>query len=161
MTMHRVFGTVTLLAVLLIGASLAKASQLTVIDPYARATPPGIENSAAYLALRNSSDSDRRLVAAESPVARAVELHTHLHEDGMMRMRQVEHIDIPAQGEVKLQPGGLHIMLLGLERALAPGERIPLTLRFADGEQLSVEAEVRHPIGQQHHGHGHSAGHKH
>lgn len=155
MKRNRVLWAGLLVLPLLFAAGQVLAGDLEAIDPYARSTPPGMENSAAYLTLRNSGDADRRLVAAESPVAATLELHTHLHEDGMMRMRQVEHIDVPAGAEVKLEPGGLHVMLLGLQQPLTPGESIPLSLRFADGEQLELEAEVRHPSRQHHQRHHH------
>ncbi|RFA29065.1 hypothetical protein CAI21_11515 [Alkalilimnicola ehrlichii] len=130
------------------------ADSIQVSDPFARATPPGMENSAAYMTLRNPSDETFALVAAESTIAQTVELHTHLHEDGVMKMRKVEEIIVPAGDEIGLEPGGYHIMLLGLEHALAAGDDVPLTLIFNDGSRLDVTAEARHPSGHRRHGHG-------
>ncbi len=114
-----------------------------VEDPYVRAVPPGQPNSASFMALRNTSDQTYRLVGASSDVAEVVELHTHTLEDGMMRMRQVDHIELPAGETVSLKPGGLHIMLIGLKQKLVPDDEILLTLKFSDGSAREVSAPVR------------------
>ncbi|MBK1718285.1 copper chaperone PCu(A)C [Thiocystis violacea] len=119
------------------------ADNITVEDPYARAVPPGQPNSAVFMAILNRGASDRALVGAESPAAKVVELHTHVHEDGMMRMRRVERIDLPAGETVTLKPGGLHVMLIGLKGDLQPGDSVELTLIHDDGEKIQVKAPVR------------------
>ncbi len=134
-------GGLITLATLSTGAQQPSALEIT--DAYARAVPPGQPNSAVFLTLTNGSAAPRALVAAESPAAETVELHTHLHEDGMMRMRRVERIEVPAEGSVSLQPGGLHLMLIGLKGDLAPGDQVDLTLSFDDGTQVQVLAPVR------------------
>ncbi|WP_232424102.1 copper chaperone PCu(A)C [Imhoffiella purpurea] len=127
------------------------AAEIQVTDPYARAVPAGQRNSAAFMVLSNHSGEDRALVAAESPVAETVELHTHVMADGMMQMRRIERIDIPAGGTATLAPGGLHIMLIGLGQPLDPGTDIDLELRFDDGETLDLEVPVRRiEMGQMH-----------
>jgi copper(I)-binding protein len=120
---------------------------------YAWAVPPGQTNSAAFVTLRNNSDRDYALVAAESPMAKALELHTHIMEGEMMRMRPVEKIEIPAGAKVELQPGGLHIMLIGLEHQLTPGEAVQITLIYADGSKQTLQASVRkvQPVTHHHH----------
>jgi copper(I)-binding protein len=119
------------------------APAVTVTDAYARAVPPGQPNGAVYLTLTNHSAQPRTLVAATSPNAQAVELHSHIHEADMMRMRRVERIEIPAGGSVSLEPGGLHLMLIGLKGDLQPGDQVGLTLDFDDGSKLQVPAPVR------------------
>ncbi|MCK5665218.1 MAG: copper chaperone PCu(A)C, partial [Thiotrichaceae bacterium] len=76
-------------------------------------------------------------------ISKVVELHTHTHENGMMMMRQVEKMDIPANGETTLQPGGLHIMLIGLHNELQLDQKVSLTLEFEDGSSKEIEAPVR------------------
>jgi hypothetical protein len=93
--------------------------------------------------LHNHGIKERSVVAAYSDVAAAVELHNHIMEDGMMKMRRVDAIVIPGHGEVVLQPGGSHIMLIGLTRSLEMGEKVAIELEFADGEHLSFEAPVQ------------------
>jgi copper(I)-binding protein len=116
---------------------------LAVTDAYALAVPPGQPNSAVFLTLTNDSTQSRALVAGASPIAEAVELHKHTHEGGVMRMRPVSRIEVPAQSAVQLQPGGLHVMLIGLKGDLAPGDQVDLTLTFDDGTQTRVDALVR------------------
>lgn len=126
-------------------AALAEtaADAVSVADPYVRAVPPGQPNSAAFMQLANQSEADHTLVAAESPVAQTVELHTHVMEEGMMKMRRIEKIDLPAGQEVALQPGGLHIMLIGLNQELQPEAQVAVTLVFEDGSKSEIQAPVR------------------
>ncbi len=102
-------------------------------------------NSAAYLKLKNRGNETDRLLRVESDVAKAIELHESVMENDIMSMRPVNFIEIPAGGEVELKPGGLHIMLIGLNRTLEPGAKVLLTLVFEKAGSLSVEAEVRAP----------------
>jgi copper(I)-binding protein len=126
---------------------------MSVADPYARAVPPGQVTSAVFLRLDNAGDAPQSLVGGKAEVAEAVELHEHTMEGGMMRMRRVEAIEVPAQGSVTLEPGGLHIMLIGLKRDLNPGDRVDLSLELGDGSVLQVEAPVREvqPMGHASH----------
>jgi copper(I)-binding protein len=119
------------------------ANGVEVRDAYARAVPPGQSNSAMFMQLTNDSGTDRAVVGAESPVCKAAELHTHIHQGGMMMMRRIDRIDLPAGKTVALQPGGLHVMLIGLKRLLVPGESVDLTLIFADGSRQLVKGPVR------------------
>ncbi|MEN8167933.1 MAG: copper chaperone PCu(A)C [Pseudomonadota bacterium] len=160
----------TFLAAVLLGfAGLAlaqpAADRVEVKAPYVRAVPPGQPNSASFMMLHNGDSQDHALVGAESPVAKVVELHTHTMVDGMMRMRQVEKIELPAGKMTGLQPGGLHIMLIGLQQTLTPGEDIPLNLLFEDGSKAAVSAPVRklqmHMKKMDHSDHMEPAGHEH
>jgi hypothetical protein len=121
----------------------ADGAAIQVTDPYVRAVPPGQPNSAAFMTLSNTGDEPRALVAAESDAAATVELHTHGMVDGMMRMRRVDRIELPAGEQVALQPGGLHVMLIGLTQQLEPGMDVALTLVLNDGSRLQLTAPVR------------------
>jgi copper(I)-binding protein len=121
----------------------AAASALQIQDAYARAVPPGQHNSAAFLRIHNSSDQKRALMSAASPVAEVVELHTHTKDQGVMRMRRIERIEIPAQGTAVLQPGGLHLMLIGLKQPLAADDPLTLRLVFDEDEVIEVNATAR------------------
>lgn len=106
----------------------------------------GGANSAAYMVIRNTGSEADKLIAASTDAAKTVELHTVIEEGGMMRMRQVEGgIDIPANGQVELKPGGFHVMLIGLTRDLNAGDKVDLTLTFEKAGQIPVTAEVRQP----------------
>lgn len=118
------------------------AQQVEVMKPYARAAIIQQRNSAAFMGLKNNG-ADAAVVNAQSPVAKIVELHTHINDKGVMRMRKIPQIKLPAQQSVTLQPGGLHIMLLGLNRDLKPGEEIDVTLDFSDGSSKSIKVPVQ------------------
>jgi copper(I)-binding protein len=132
-----------LLSISGIAVAETTAEGVTISDPYVRAVPPGQPNSASFMTVTNAGGSDHALVGGSSPAAKVVELHTHTMEGGMMRMRQVEKIDLPAGKDVTLKPGGLHVMLIGLKQNLTPGENVPLTLKFEDGSEVTVDAPVR------------------
>ena len=127
------------------GTALAESAtdQVSVSDAYVRAVPPGQPNSASFMEITNGSSTDHALVGGSSPAAEVLELHTHTMEGGMMRMRQIEKIDLPAGQSVKLQPGGLHVMLIGLKQNLVPDENVPITLKYEDGSEVTIEAPVR------------------
>lgn len=98
---------------------------------------------AGFLTLRNGGSAPDRLVSARAEVAQRVELHTHLHENGVMRMRPVPAIEVPAGGQVMLQPGGFHLMLIDLKQALNRGDRVPVTLVFERAGEVQVTLEVQ------------------
>ena len=98
---------------------------------------------AAFMTIKNNGKAADRLVSVDSDVADAVEIHLSEMKDDVMTMRQVDGVEIPAGGEALLQPGGYHVMLIGLQRELAVGEKVNLTLTFEKAGQMSVEAEVR------------------
>ncbi|RDE49423.1 MAG: copper chaperone PCu(A)C [Candidatus Accumulibacter meliphilus] len=125
--------------------TLGSETDLTIADAYVRLVPPGTPNTAAFMTISNSGSSDRKLIQAESPVARNAELHTHLNDQGMMRMRQVADIEIKAGAQTELKPGGYHVMLLDLQQPLKEGDSVALTLRFDDGSTKEIDAAVKKP----------------
>ncbi len=103
----------------------------------------GGANSAAYMRLVNSGDADT-LIAATTDVAEVVELHTvEMTEEGVMQMRPVPGIDVPASGEVELQPGGFHVMMIGLNDDLKEGEMVDITLTFENAGEQTISVPVR------------------
>lgn len=114
-----------------------------VQDAYARAVAPGVANSAAFMRIHNASEQPLALVAASSPVAEVVELHTHQLEAGVMKMRRIEQIIIAPRSETVLEPGGLHLMLIGLRHPLKVGDPVALELTFDRGEPVALTAETR------------------
>lgn len=98
---------------------------------------------AAYMTIRNSGAAADRLLKVEGDVAKSIELHTVTDNGGVMQMRPVANIDIPAGGETQLKPGGLHVMMIGLQRQLKPGDKVDLKLTFEKAGPVSVQAEVR------------------
>ncbi|MGB1111412.1 MAG: copper chaperone PCu(A)C [Gammaproteobacteria bacterium] len=129
------------------------AHMIVVTDPYSRAMPPSIPNSGAFFGLNNFDDKDHALVKAESLIAERVELHTHIMDNGVARMREVKEINIPAGGSAALAPGGYHVMLIGLKRPMDMGTKLLLTLTFDDGSQQTIVAPARMVSGGMHHNH--------
>lgn len=121
------------------GAGLASAAE--VAAPWVRPTAPGAKVGGAFMTLHGGKEADR-LLAGSSPAAGVVELHTHLMEGGVAKMRQIPAIDVPAGGTVELKPGGLHIMLINLKAPLKAGDSIPLTLRFEKAGQIEIKVPV-------------------
>lgn len=129
-------------SLLALGLAAPALAKVDAVDGYVRLLPPGSPNTAAFLVLKNDADKPVKLVAAASPEVGRAELHTHLHENGVMKMRQVESIEVPAKGEVALKPGSFHIMLFEV-RELSQGTAFPLTLTMDDGQKLELSLPVK------------------
>ncbi len=128
---------------LIVITGLSFAKDISVDSPYVREVPPGQMTSASFLTLTNSTDKEISLIKVTSDVAKNIELHEHIHEDGMMSMRQVTKVLIPANGKITLKPGGFHIMLIGLTRKIKAGDIIDLGLEFDNKEKQTIKAEVK------------------
>lgn len=119
------------------------ADTIQAQSAWTRATPPGAANSASYVQLHNAGDEMRSVIAAHSSVADEIQLHTVLSENGLMKMRQVPFIEIPAGGMTELKPGGFHIMMLGIKQPLKEGESVQIELEFANGDKLNFESPIQ------------------
>ena len=115
--------------------------KIAVEDAWARATVPGQSGSAAYFTIANEGGADR-LLTVSSPVADA-SLHSTSMNNGVMRMRPLEALDVPAESTVALKPGGTHVMLMALKQPLADGGTLELELKFEKSGEQRVMAEVR------------------
>lgn len=131
------------------------AEGVQVTDAWARATAPGQPVAGIYLNI--VSNSDARLTAVETPVAKEAQLHQMRIEGGAMKMRQVEGIDLPAGQTVVLKPGDYHVMAFGLKRPLKPGEQLPLRLTVVDVKgakrTITTSVQVRNLDGSDPHQH--------
>jgi copper(I)-binding protein len=132
------------------------SSAIEVTDAWSPDTPPGTTVAAGYMTIRNGTGVDDVVVAMESPVAATVEVHTMTMEEGMMRMRKLEALEVPAGKTVALEPAQLHLMLVGLKQPLVAGTRYPLSLTFKAGGKVSIDVEVRgHDAAADHSDHHH------
>lgn len=123
---------------------VAACDDLEAVGAFVR-LPPG-DNTTVYLDLTNNGDADAALVGASADFAETFELHEMVaDEDGVMEMRPVDGqtIALPAGETVTLEPGGLHVMALGVTTELAEGDVVPVTLEFEGGCRITVDAEVR------------------
>lgn len=135
-----------LAAALLALASAAQArpsATLRIQDGWTRTAPPGAP-VAGYLAITNRGPAGDQLLAASSPLARTVGLHQSTMRGAVVSMHAVPGgLAIPAGATVKLEPGGYHLMLTGLKRALRPGDRVALSLRFRRAGAVRTSLRVR------------------
>jgi hypothetical protein len=136
-----------LLLGLLPAAALAgetKAGDLTVVDPWARATIGSQKVGAAYVTIRNRGKEPDRLVGVRTDVAESAMLHaSSVTSEGVAEMRPVDSVEIPPGGEARLAPRGTHVMLMGLKAPLVAGKSFPLTLEFERAGAVKVEAKVQ------------------
>lgn len=158
-------------AICLLAPALASA-EITVEGAWSRATAPGLETGGAYFHLTNTGSRGDRLVGVRTDRSPRVELHQTIEEGGNARMIHTPEVRIPAGGELIFEPGGRHVMLMGLETPLQEGERYEIVLELERGGDLPIDVEVRAPTamdaghdhGHDHdhsHGHGHGHGHDH
>ena len=153
----------TILAIaLLVAACSGSAGGIKVTGAWARSSPARASAGAAYLVIENPGSAADALIGASSPAARTVEVHETvdlgsaapagsgmpaasggMSSGGMMGMRKVDRVEIPAGGRLELKPGSYHLMMIGLTRDLKAGDTIELTLTFEKAGEMKVTAEVR------------------
>ncbi|QMT32122.1 copper chaperone PCu(A)C [Alysiella filiformis] len=151
-------------------AQMALAKGVAVRDAFARPTVAGIQQGGAFMQLTNTDPTDHVLIGASvsKKVAAYTELHTHINENGVMKMRQVKDgIVLPAGQTVALQAGGYHIMFFDLKQPLTAGQSFNLKLKFKNGQSKNVKVQVKkmgdthshhhehqhEPHGEHHHSH--------
>lgn len=122
--------------------ALPASAEVTVKDAWIRGTLPGQKVTGAFMQL--SSTADSALVAASSPSAKFVEIHEMKNDGGVMKMKAIDRLALPAGKSVALAPGGYHMMLFDLKSPLNVGDTIPLTLTFEDsaGRKSTIEVNA-------------------
>lgn len=132
-----------------LGFSAAAGAEVTVKDAWVRGTVPAQKATGAFLTL--TSTVDAKLLSARTPIAERAEIHKTENHGGMMHMGAVDAVDLPAGKEVKLAPGGYHVMIMGLKKPVEANAKVPLTLTIQEKggakKTVEVEATVR-PLGQ-------------
>ena len=126
-----------------------------IMKPWSRPLPAVSANGAAYMTLMNKGDTPDRLLSVSTPAAKKAEIHNHTMEGGLMRMRPVGALDITPGDATVLQPGGMHVMLMGLTEPLVEGRSFPLTLNFERAGSVEVKVMIFEP------GEAHQGGMKH
>lgn len=139
----------------------AAAAGITVEQPWARATVEGMTMGGAFMNIKNDTRKDDFLLGGSSPVAEKVEVHTHVNDNGVMRMREVKGgVPLKAGQTTELKPGSYHIMLMGLKQQLKQGDQVPVTLKFKNAKPQTVTVDVntapKNAAGTQGHGTQHS-----
>ncbi len=135
---------ISLLGLLLALLAAPATAQVTIADAWVRGTVPGQKATGAFMNLTSATDAT--LVAASSPVAKVVEIHEMAMEGGVMKMRAVERLALPAGKPVGLKPGGYHVMLMDITGQLKDGEMVDVSLTFADKDGKKSTQQVRIPV---------------
>jgi hypothetical protein len=131
------------LVALAAAAHSVSAGDLKIIHPWARSTVSAQTTGGAFIVkIDNTGTVADRLIAASTPVAERVELHQMTMQGNVMKMREVNGIDIPAGGSVSLAPGQYHMMMFGLKKPLLTGETVPMTLKFEKAGEVPVQLKV-------------------
>jgi copper(I)-binding protein len=134
---------VVFVCVAAVSARGAAAEGISVGEAWARASAGAARSGAAFLVIENRGGTDDALVAAQATISDAVELHTHVEDGGVMKMRKVDRIPVPAGSRIELKPGGLHVMFIGLKQPLQEGATFAITLDFEKGGRFLVPATVK------------------
>jgi copper(I)-binding protein len=137
---HSIRATLALLISVVSLVSFPALAGVTVTNAWVRSTVAQQKVTGGFMTLTSSSDT--YLVGASSPIAESAEVHEMSMENGIMRMRAIPRLQLPAGKPVELKPGGFHIMLFGLKQQVKPGDTIVLTLSFEDGQQQRTELRV-------------------
>ncbi len=119
----------------------AFAGDISIEGAWARASAKMARAGAAFLTVKNTGAADK-LVGAKADISKKVELHTHIKDGDVMKMRQVESIAVPANGMAMLKPGGDHVMFMGLTKQLKEGDMFPLTLIFEKAGEIKTHVKI-------------------
>jgi copper(I)-binding protein len=123
----------------------AAPAKPTIERAWARATARGVPVTAVYFTIRNPGSRADQVVTLSSPAGKRAEMHETKMSGGIMQMRQITNATVPARGALVLEPGGTHVMLIGLRSPLAPGAKLPLVLTFRHAGEVQVDAVVLAP----------------
>ncbi|HHZ88386.1 MAG TPA: copper chaperone PCu(A)C [Chromatiaceae bacterium] len=136
----RVFGTALWLAASNVAAEPAN---VVVENAWVRAAPPNAKVMAGYLTLRNQADIPLRLMRVSSPDFKRIEIHQSLNQDGMARMIALPHLHLAAQGTLRLEPGGSHLMLIEPTRKLFINRSVTLSIVFGNGSSTNTSMVIK------------------
>ena len=126
---------------ILLGSAAASQAQVTIKEPWVRSTVPGQSATGAFMQL--TARQDTKLIAVRSPVAGIVEVHEMLVDKGIMKMRSVDKLLLPAGKTVELRSGGYHVMMMDLKRQIKTGDEVPLTIEFESSQGQRVTVDVK------------------
>ncbi len=134
-----VLAAITILMTTNVFAGSYKIGDLTVVDPWARASSRA---GGVFMTIRNGGKTADRLVAVKGDAAKSISVHETVTENNIVKMRPVKALEIPAGGEVTLKPGGYHVMMMGLLKPLVKGEKFPLTMVFEKAGEVKVKVKI-------------------
>lgn len=130
-------------ALLVLAPCAFAAGQLGVSNAWIPQAPPGVDMLAGYLTLKNSGDEPISILATQSDRFRTVTVHQTVIENGVSRMRELNHLEIAPGQEIKFAPGGFHLMLMQPRKEVNPGDRIEITFMLSDGQRVPAIFDVQ------------------
>lgn len=142
--MNKRFLALIFMAITLLFGCAKKEAQVEISDAWTRATQEGQDVGASYMTLK--ANQDMTLTAIESTVTEDVEIHSMSMENGVMKMRMLDELDLKANTPVALSPGGFHLMLFDLENPLKAGDQVGFTLHFKDKQGKELTLNINSPI---------------
>ncbi|WP_114327539.1 copper chaperone PCu(A)C [Candidatus Colwellia aromaticivorans] len=119
---------------------------ISVEQAYIRSSIPGTTITSSYMIIENKGEKTVTLLGANSKISSRIEIHQHSMSDGMMRMRQLDSIDIKAKQRIVLQPSGLHLMLFNVKKPLQAQQKVELTLNFSNSPPVTIQVPVYSPL---------------
>jgi len=135
--------SIAVIASLLALAACGSRAAIRIEDAWARATPPGSTVASVYA--RVTATAADEIVSVATPAAERVEIHATSQAAGVMQMRPVATVALPANQTVRFESGGLHLMLIGLRAPLAAGSSVPITFNFRSAAPVTIHADVVAP----------------
>jgi copper(I)-binding protein len=136
--------------------NIAHATEtLDITHPWVREAPPSARVLAAYMSIKNTGESSITIVGMSSTEFESAELHRTVIHEGVASMLHIKHLEVPANGSIKLEPGGLHLMLFNPHHALSAGDSVTLTIHLGKGTCMTVSAPVVRQILDDHSQHHH------
>ncbi|MEN8206533.1 MAG: copper chaperone PCu(A)C [Pseudomonadota bacterium] len=150
----RIPAAVVLLFLSFLSSAMA-GSAVDVEAPWVREAPPASTVLAAYMVVKNTSDTVHTITRIDSPDFRDARIHRTVVEDGVAKMLLVEQLQLPVNGSITLEPGGLHLMLYDPQRPLRDGDSVTLVIHDSDGGSITVTAPVVRKTGGHDHSHHH------
>jgi len=128
---------------LLVSSFSAIGDSIIVTEAWIKNLPPTVPMRAGYMKLKNVSTRSLRIIAVESDIFMHVDIHESVEKNGMMSMRPLPALPIPAGATVELAPGGIHLMMMGPKQTLKPGDQVSITLQFADDSKQTLQMTVK------------------
>lgn len=118
-------------------------TNLHIHDPWIRETPPNAKVLAAYMVIENHTNKSFTIISASSVVFKKIEIHQSSVSDGMMRMEEKPTLTIKAKQKIRLEPGGIHLMLFNPRKALRQGDTVEIFFQLKSGDELKANAKVK------------------
>ena len=151
----RLHRALTLLLFMIGGAQASADTTFTISAPWIREAPPTARVMAGYMTINNAADTPVTVTAISSPDFENAEIHRTVVEEGVARMLPVRQLEVPANSQLKLEPGGLHLMLFDPQRPLAEGATVTLIIHRSNAGDVTTAAPVIRKTGEDHSRHHH------